>query len=368
MRILELDGLRGIAVLAVITEHYLSWLPQIGSENGWLGVDLFFILSGFLITSILLNLREKEHYFSVFYKRRALRIFPPYYLGILVYLGASLLVGKPGTWNLWMQYIFYYTSLYVGQPHILTTNAETHAMLIPVQLGLVVLWSLSVEELYYTFWAPIVRYTSHRGFTLLLAAMIVTAPLLRWWLHTPLFPETYTFYCRMDALGFGSVLALLMRARRERPLLWKNRDKLFDGVTIAMTMATVAFWTYLHGDRSKVLLTTVGLLMADVSLALIAFAILRKSGSTAWWMRALRASWLRSIGMVSYSLYLFHYPLYNLVHDWVGTWGLSRHGAAITQTLVSVVVSFAVAYGLWYGMESRILNWKDRHVPSPAHP
>ena len=221
MRIQELDGLRAIAVLAVLTQHYLDWLPPwAGTQNGWLGVDLFFILSGFLITSILVKLRNEKNYFTTFYGRRALRIFPPYFLGIAVYLLASILVGKPGSVGLWMQYIFYYTSLNVGQP----TELD-YAVILPVRLGLVVLWSLSVEELYYTFWAPIVRYTSHKGFTLILATMIVVAPLLRWWLHTPLYPETYTFYCRMDALGFGSVLALLMQARKGQLAAWKTRDR-----------------------------------------------------------------------------------------------------------------------------------------------
>src|SRR5579862_1986494 len=116
VRIKELDGLRGIAVLAVIDLHYLGWLPIAGSAYGWLGVDLFFVLSGFLITSILVGLRGKEHYFKVFYSRRALRIFPPYFLGLLVYLGVSFALGMPGTFRLWSQYVFYYTSLY---PHSL---------------------------------------------------------------------------------------------------------------------------------------------------------------------------------------------------------------------------------------------------------
>jgi peptidoglycan/LPS O-acetylase OafA/YrhL len=172
----------------------------------------------------------------------------------------------------------------------------------------------------------------------------------------------------MDGLGYGSVIALLMRSRREKPALWLGRERAFDIAAIVLPVCTIVLWIYLHGDRSRLMLSTVALVMADASLALIAFAILRKSGGRGWWLRALRARWLRSIGMVSYSLYLFHYPLSFLVHTWVLTWGLSRHGAAITQTLLSIVVSFAVAYGLWYGMESKILNWKDRHVPSPAHP
>src|SRR5271154_4171899 len=121
MRIKELDGLRGIAVLAVVGTHYFAWIPTPAVTHGhagvnlffilfrfvigvfrlgWLGVDLFFILSGFLITSILMDLRDKEHYFRVFYARRALRIFPPYYLGILVYLLFSFARGLHGTWGL----------------------------------------------------------------------------------------------------------------------------------------------------------------------------------------------------------------------------------------------------------------------------
>lgn len=363
MRILELDGLRGIAVLAVLMNHYMSWLPQTGSANGWLGVDLFFILSGFLITSILVKLREKDHYFSTFYARRAFRIFPPYFLGILVYLAISIIAGKPGTVGLWTQYIFYYTSLYVGQPHELDTT-----VIVPIHLGLAVLWSLSVEELYYTIWAPIVRFTSHRGFTVILAGMIVAAPLLRWWLHTPEYPETFTFYCRMDALAYGSVLALLMHSRREGAPQWANWDRYFDMAAIGVSLATVALWIVLHGDRSSLLLSTVGLVMADASFALVVFAVLRKSGSMAWWMRALRVRPLRSVGMVSYSLYLFHYPVYDVIGTLLHNRIHSQHVQVIVKVLLSTGVSFAIAYALWYGMESRILNYKDRRVPSPAHP
>jgi peptidoglycan/LPS O-acetylase OafA/YrhL len=369
MRIQELDGLRGIAVLTVVYSHYFGYtstlggLSGTGAKNGWLGVDLFFILSGFLITSILIKLREQEHYFAVFYKRRALRIFPPYFLAIAVYLAASLWFGKPGSVNLWLQYIFYYTSLYLGTPKELDT-----AVILPVQLGLGVLWSLSVEELYYTFWAPIVRYTSKKGFTAVLMAVIVVAPLLRWWLHDPGNSELYTFYCRMDALVYGSVLALLMHARGMDLKMWQRFDRLFDFAAVVMAVATVILWTILHGDRSKVLLCTVGLMMADITFALFAFAILRKSGSSAWWMRALRAKWLRSVGMVSYSLYLFHYPLWSLVRHYVQGWPISYVSQIIVQALLSLILSFALAYGLWYGMESRILKWKDRRVPSPAHP
>ncbi|MGJ7543709.1 acyltransferase family protein [Variovorax sp. LT1R16] len=364
MRFKELDGLRGIAVLAVMAQHYLSWLPATGARHGWLGVDLFFVLSGFLITSILIRMRGQDNYFLVFYGRRALRIFPVYFLMLAIYLAVSILSGKPGTLALWGQYAFFYTSLFVGQPPELK-----FAVIAPVHLGLAVLWSLSVEELYYSFWAPIVRYATPRVFALILLAMIVAAPLFRFWLHTPDYPEFYTFYCRMDALAYGSVVALLMHARQQDIDKWKRFDRTFDALAIVVAVAALALWIPLKGAPSNRMIATVGLVLADVGLALLVFSVLRKSGQSSWWLSALRIQWLRSVGMVSFSLYLIHYPVLYIATRWVGAWELSRRSEAVVQTLVAAVLSFCIAYALWYAMESRILNWKDRHVPSnPAEP
>lgn len=366
MRIKELDGLRGVAVLAVISEHYLAWLPEMGSRYGWLGVDLFFVLSGFLITGILLELREKERYFSVFYARRALRIFPPYFLGLAVYLAVSIAMGKPGTLGLWLRFIFYYSSLGVGQPPELT--AYVLPVPIGVVLGLVVLWSLSVEEIYYTLWAPVVRYTSQKIFALILLGMIVAAPLLRWHFHTPQAPELYTFYCRMDGLAYGSAVALLIFERRHAPEKWLRADSLFDRIGLVVIPATAIFWLVTRGNRSDALVTSLGLLLADFSFAIVLHALVRRAGGNQLWVRAFRARWLRSVGMVSYSLYLFHYPLRYLSVEWVNRLGLSQHVGTVLSVLLGLALSFGVAYGLWYGMESRILRWKDRRVPSSAHP
>jgi len=366
MRIKELDGLRGFAVLAVISEHYVAWLPQVGSRYGWLGVDLFFVLSGFLITSILLDLRDKERYFSVFYARRALRIFPPYFAGVLVYLAVSIAQGQPGTPGLWLRYIFYYSSLFVGQPpELMGTHPPVPE---PVVLGLAVLWSLSVEEIYYTLWAPVVRWTSHRSFAAILLGMIVAAPLLRWWLHTPAYPELYTFYCRMDGLAYGSAIALLIHDRRRDPQKQDRIDKLIGRAALAVLPATAIFWLWTLGDRTRVWVTTVGLILADLSFAIVVHALIRHSGGAQWWVRAFRARWLRSVGMVSYSLYLFHFPLRWAGVELVSAVPMPRHWAAVAGVVAGLLLSFGVAYGLWYGMESRILRWKDRRVPSPAHP
>lgn len=366
-RIPELDGLRAMAVLMVIADHYFSWIPYSGARFGWLGVDLFFILSGFLITTILLGLRDKEEYFRTFYARRALRIFPPYYLCLAVYFTVSLAMGKPGTVGLWMQYVFYYTSLQVGQPSILHHPAVFNA---GVAMGIAVLWSLSVEEIYYTVWAPVVRFFSMRGVWATVVGMIVVAPMLRWHFHTPEFPETYTFYCRMDGLGFGSLIALVHAReqqgdeRMQRVALWMR------SAWPVLLLLWLAVAIPAHADQASRVFNTFGISLADAFFASMVFAVIGSTGGSGIVARLLRMEWLRSIGKVSYTLYLVHYPIRVLTiwvfEEWMHT-GLSRRMTALAESLVGIVVSLAIAYLSWNLMESRILRWKDRHVPSKAH-
>jgi peptidoglycan/LPS O-acetylase OafA/YrhL len=365
MRIKELDGLRGIAVLAVIDCHYLAWLPAAGSQYGWLGVDLFFVLSGFLITSILLQLRNKERYFKTFYARRALRILPPYLLGLFVYIAASFALHEPGPLKMWLSYIFYYVSFFRFQPAMLQGSQKLPVI---VCFGLAVLWSLSVEEVYYTIWAPVVRFTRDKGLVGILAAMVIIAPVLRWILHSSDGVELFTFYCRMDGLAYGSAVALLIRYRQMRPDAWTLVDRVFDRFALAVPVFTATFWLLLGRHAISPLVSSLGISLSDLSFALITHALIRRSGGNQPWIRIFRAKWLRSIGMVSYSLYLFHYPLLIASEEMLKPLHLSRHVQVVSQMSLGLVLTFAVAYGLWYGMESRILRWKDKTVPSPAHP
>ncbi len=365
-RIWELDGLRGIAVLAVINCHYMGWFPEIGSGYGWLGVDLFFVLSGFLISSILLELRDKERYFTVFYSRRALRIFPPYFLGLFVYLGVSAVFGMLGTVGMWSSYIFYYVSLFIRNP--LPPIGNPSGLPMEVAFGMTVLWSLSVEEIYYTVWAPLVRFAKEGQFTAVLFGMIITAPVLRWYLHSPDQYELFTFYCRMDGLAYGSMVALLIRHRKLAPAKWIRFDRVFNWLTVILIPLSILFWLISKGILHEAAVSDIGISLADISFALITHAMVRNAGSDRFWIRIFRVKWLRSIGMVSYSLYLFHYPLLILSKEAIAKMHFARRTGAISEVILGLALSFSVAYGLWYGMESRILRWKDRTFLSPAHP
>src|SRR3979409_474403 len=159
-----LDGVRGIAILLVILFHcgYLGC--------GWVGVQLFFVLSGFLITSILLKDRgaSLSAYLKRFYWRRSLRSFPLYYLYLLVILGAYLLLKIPPAFANQWPYLFTYT---YNVRHILP-NYDGSQLLIH-------LWSLSVEEQFYLIWPLLVFVFAARRFKTLLIGIVVAVPLLR---------------------------------------------------------------------------------------------------------------------------------------------------------------------------------------------
>ena len=147
----ELDGLRGLAILWVVLYHCNprlegTWI-YCASLWGWAGVILFFVLSGFLITSILLATRDKPHYFHNFHARRALRIWPVYMLVlVVVYLNAPWFIG-PSVLDAikaapWLAYIFFVQNLF--------------HLTLPPAIGPT--WALAIEEQYYFLWAPLVRF------------------------------------------------------------------------------------------------------------------------------------------------------------------------------------------------------------------
>lgn len=204
-RIPALDGLRGLAILMVMLFHFSlnldghAWVENAFRspvrDFGWTGVDLFFVLSGFLITGILVDARGAQNYFSAFYARRALRIFPLYYFSLAaIWLVFRHLVARPSG-VIWYA-IYAQNWLPVGGP------------------GIGHFWSLAVEEQFYLVWPLIVYASSRRRVLQLSVAGIIFANILRvsLWEHGV---ETYIVYAnpftRMDALLAGAACACLAR-------------------------------------------------------------------------------------------------------------------------------------------------------------
>jgi len=207
----ELDSIRGIAVLLVLFYHGfgfaygLSGLRGIGrlfvaaTLGGWVGVNLFFVLSGFLITGILLDTKARADYYKRFYFRRALRILPLYYavLCLLVVLTRAGLINRHVSWA------------FLGLSSIYMANV-TELFGIPMQYG--VLWSFGVEEHCYLFWPIAVRLLSRRGIAIAGTIICIMCTSLRS-LSYVLGGQAGAGYTWLvaDGLAIGAVLASLIR-------------------------------------------------------------------------------------------------------------------------------------------------------------
>ena len=304
-----LDGIRGTAILLVLFTHLFSSNNRSGSrifdfineirEFSWIGVNLFFALSGFLITGILRDTLSTSHFFKTFYARRTLRIFPLYYgvLLLLLLLTQSLHL----EWNGWQYYFLTYTSnlaLWRTQPLITPYININH------------FWSLQVEEQFYLVW-PFVVYRVRSIRTLLhvclstcVGVLLIRTVLV---LMRPHFDNIYlpyspTFSC-MDNLLFGCCLALLIRT----PL----RQKVFDKAPVVFATCVVIIAASGIIERglewqTSFFLPTFGFSIIGIACASCIAMALRSGSRT---QRLFDNRVLRFFGRYSYGLYVFHYSL-----------------------------------------------------------
>jgi len=333
----ELDGLRGLAVLGVLFYHCSprlvgTWIHY-ASLWGWAGVNLFFVLSGFLITSILLQSLGRPRYFRNFYGRRALRILPVYVLVlIVVYLSAPWFIGPTITEAVkaapWLAYIFFVQNL-------------IHLSL-PPAIGPT--WSLAIEQQYYLLWAPLVRFS---GRVWMLAAVLLSAlvasPLLRLanyhWLN-----PTHTLI-HLDGIAWGSMLALglFTLPLSRRAWLWIGLASLVLGIAAAATIA----------GGTSFLDSALAVGFAGAALASIA-----STGAPNPINAALRRGPLAFYGRISYGLYMIHIAVF-IYFGWFDL-RMDRYGIPGNLAVVAfrLAASTLAAAALWYGFESQILKLK----------
>ncbi|HZB89191.1 MAG TPA: acyltransferase [Terracidiphilus sp.] len=335
----ELQGLRGLAVLAVVVYHCHPRL--VGTRLyypalwGWAGVNLFFVLSGFLITSILIEARDKEKYFRNFYARRVLRIWPVYLLVLAVcYANAPWFIG-PGVGDAvraapWWAYLLF------------LQNLIHFAM--PPAIGQT--WSLAIEEQYYFVWAQVVRFLRAPALlAALLVAVVIGCPLVRMHRFAWLTP-THTVI-HLDGIALGSLLALGLYtlALSRRAWLALGLCGLVFGITAAATIAG-------------------GTAFLDSALALAfggaVMTAIASTGARNPLNAALRRGPLAFYGRISYGLYMIHIAVF-IFFGWFDL-RMDRYGVAGNLAVVAfrLVESTAFATALWYGFEAQILKLK-RH-------
>ncbi len=332
----ELDGLRGLAILAVVLYHCSprfegTWMHY-PSLWGWAGVIVFFVLSGFLITSTLLTTRGKPRYFHNFHARRALRIWPVYLLLlVVVYLNAPWFIGPP-VWEAiktapWLAYIFCVQNLI----HIT----------MPPAIGPT--WALAIEEQYYFFWAPLVRFLRPWMLATLLAGVIAGSPLVR---HANLHWMTPTnTLIHLDGIAWGSLLAIGLHTLPLSRRAWL-RIGLGGFVLGIAAAATVAGGT-------AFLDSALAMGFAGAALTLIA-----SSGARNPLNAALGSGPLAFYGRISYGLYMTHISVF-IYFGWfdarMNAYGMAGNLAVVAFRLVATTL---VATAMWYGFESQILKLK----------
>lgn len=343
----ELQGLRGIAVLAVVLYHCHprlegTWIYG-ASLWGWAGVNLFFVLSGFLITSILFESRARPSYFRNFYARRVLRIWPVYVLVLVaVYLEAPWFIGPSIGEAIrtapWLAYIFFVQNLF----HLALPPAVSPT------------WSLAIEEQYYFLWAPTVRFLERPWMlAVALGTALVASPLLR---HANLHWMTQTnTLIHLDGIACGSLLALALytvQLSRRRWLLI-GLSGLIAGLVAAGTIAG-------------------GTAFLDSALAMgfggAVLAALASTGASNPLNATLRRGPLAFYGRISYGLYMIHISIF-IFFGWFDA-RMDRYGMAGNLAVVGFRLATATlaATALWYGFESQILKLKryfgGRHTAS----
>ncbi len=356
-----MDGIRGLAILGVIVYHTMPLgdsahgvlrIWRAFTDSSWAGVDLFFVLSGFLITGILLDSRAQKGYYRNFYARRALRIMPLYYgVLVVVLLVVPALVGASRLPGLYSRLIANQFWLWTFLQNYLQSRG---AHQLP---GLGHFWSLAVEEQFYWFWPIVVYLTTRRTLLHLCMAICLFEPLFR----LALLECGYTLwsireltFTKMDALLYGAIAALLFRD--PEMLRWR---RYWVPVLTAAAIGVLALVAFRNGGfvPYENFLTAVG----GYSALGVVFAVFIYAGAigTGTVARSMSHPLLCWFGRYSYALYIFHPPLvftYQAVVD--PRLRFSSLTAGLIRFLVITLISSGMAWLSWVALESRFLKLK----------
>jgi len=371
-----LDGIRGLAIIFVMLVHFNIVIPdsniairsmKVMFSFGWVGVDLFFALSGFLITGILLDTRKANNYFSAFYARRVLRIFPLYYAVLIVILAvAAALRDRPhdlplvADQKLYFLYLTNWLVLWKGQwgPNILGH-----------------FWSLAVEEQFYLIWPLCVWLLNSQRLAKVTVGASVTALFVRifWVAHTgtsvAIAIATVT---RMDTLLCGALAAILFRQAQTLSVLrrWLPRTAF---AAILLFIAGVGLVRLIRGPGrggGLLFIETFGFTLLAVGFSTLVLYAAATDGEATLFQGTLRNGVLTDFGKYSYGIYVYHVPMLGLCDFLV--YGLLPH-ALVVNFWFSVryvaflfVTSFFIAKVSYECFERRFLDLKRYFEPSTS--
>ena len=368
-RITVLDGIRGVAIALVIIHHSFQWfepndtlLDRLSfslARSGWCGVDLFFVLSGFLITGILYDTKARRHYLRNFYARRMMRIFPLYYGMLLVFFYFLPTVPHPlardyvadsAPDRLW--FVTYLTNFRIAG------RGEWYHHLVPN-----VFWSLAIEEQFYLVWPLIVllfRRETLMAFCVALCVLgLVIGLMLALFGVDPIvgFVSTPT---RGVGLAAGSLVALMARGTGglASAIPWARRS--------AGVATLILAWLSLRGGglewNDSITNALAPLVLAILFGALIILCVNAKSGSV--WQAVLDTAPLRILGKYSFAMYLFHGPVGSFIKQLYtpgegDQLGDSKFFGVFTYMLIVTTATLLASWLSWQLMEKHVLRLKD---------
>ena len=335
-KIPQLDAIRGIAILIVLVHNLrgLDFPPfSLITNYGWMGVDLFFVLSGFLITGILLDTKPAQHYFRNFYARRGLRIWPLYFAVLLfMFVLVPLLRPQDATELFqrsypWWSYPFFLQNFLVAAPALAVGP-----------LG--VSWSLAVEELFYLVWPFFVRYLSMERLQIVAWVVLLGSPGLRIAFLTRHWIIYSNPFCRLDGLMAGALLAMLVRKAGFAPGRLVKAAWVVFLVAVPAAITTAAY----------------GVMWVTFSMAAAAsaaFVYLGLFEANAGFRALLMNRFLIYTGTISYALYLLHKipdDAFKGLH-----W---KHAHPVWAFWAIVLISYLLAIGSRHLLEKPFLNLK----------
>jgi peptidoglycan/LPS O-acetylase OafA/YrhL len=329
----ELDGLRGIAVILVVIHHIGQSFPGfesatlpnrllhlwiVATRPGWLGVDIFFVLSGFLIAGLLMDAKGHPHFYRNFYMKRILRIFPLYYLILIVML---VFYGWP--WHFFSLCLFFLANV---------------SVLFHVPLVMAPLWSLSVEEHFYLALPWIIKFVRRELVFWIALILCVLEPPFRFHAFKTGYFDPYFTWFRLDGLACGVMVAYLVRNFRS--------DRVKKFALIFVCVATVVFAASIpFGGASRLRPVGTAFLYSCASMfmaGIVAFAAVRPGY---WMLRPLRNSVLGFFGDISYCVYLIHmFVILGFYRFVQAFFRISYLGGMIHSATVAYTVHFLVVF------------------------
>jgi len=337
----QLDAVRGLAVLVVVLHNVNETFPSLHLQpifrDGWMGVDLFFVLSGFLITGILVDTRESKDYFKNFYARRCLRIWPLYF-SLIFFMFIIVPFLRPSEAHAifqksspWWAYLLFLQNFLIAVP----TSAVG-------PLG--VTWSLAVEEQFYLVWPLVLRYCSLAAVRRCAFAVVCLSPLIRYYLQSHGVVIYSNFFCRLDGLMLGAILALLARSIDFVPAKYTKNAWILLLTATPLALAVEAF-------------NLTWIVFSFSALASFAFVYLALFAPQGWLQRILINRFLVYTGTISYGLYLLH----KLPFDAVKAIHLSRYPLLVLP--VALLVAYTLAVLSWCLLERQFLALKRFFEP-----